>query len=256
MLKTTDIFTPFTAPIDIHFYDCDVNKKARISTIMKIVADVASVDFTIKGFSHDFLVDNDMAFLLSKVTIDIKRPIHTDEQLIIKTYPHAPSGSTFTRDVVVFDKCDNIIAQSATSWLLVSPTTRKILRPTSFTDKFDVLYAGSSPCTTQVHNKISYAENDLVHLGAHHVRFSDIDGNHHVYNAFYGDIIYDFLPSELAVLPMKEFKITYKREAILGDIIDLFISSIPSSDIDTNKKNYIIVGKVDNKVCFESEITI
>lgn len=250
----------FYKPVEIRFFDCDCNKNIRISSVMKYIADIAGVDFTSRGFSHEFLWQNNMVFLLSKVMIKQYRTICANEAITVQTFPRSPSSSTFTRDFLIVDSADNIVVSSSTSWVLVNPTNRKILRPTHFTDQYNVKYNDTTPCDAVVYNKIFYNNNDLIDIGTHTVRYSDIDGNNHVYNAVYGDIVYDFLPHELACTPLKEFKITFKKEAVLGDKIDLAMSKSSlnnsSQEDDNDVSVYTVVGTVLGKTCFEAELTI
>ena len=54
----------FNYNIYLHFYDCDPKEQAKLSTILKYAADIAGIDYTLKGYSHQYLWDNGMVFLL------------------------------------------------------------------------------------------------------------------------------------------------------------------------------------------------
>ena len=53
------------------------------------------------------------------------------------------------------------------------------------------------------------------------MRWSDLDGNGHVYSANYGDIVWDYLPGDLQSRIPREFYINYSREATLGEELRL-----------------------------------
>ena len=67
-------------------------------------------------------------------------------------------------------------------------------------------------------------------VGKRKIRYSDLDGNGHVYNAVYGDIVSDFLPEELINRQIVGFQINYQTEAVLGEELDLFLASDPTDE--------------------------
>ena len=58
-------------------------------------------------------------------------------------------------------------------------------------------------------------------LGQRTVRWSDLDGNGHLYSANYGDIIWDYLPCDLQERTPREFYINYNHEATFGETLRL-----------------------------------
>ena len=66
-----------------------------------------------------------------------------------------------------------------------------------------------------------YDARGLTHDVARTVRWSDLDGNGHLFSGNYGDIIWDALPEDLQAQPPREFQINYSREAVLGDVLRL-----------------------------------
>ncbi|MDE6454698.1 MAG: acyl carrier protein, partial [Dysosmobacter sp.] len=53
------------------------------------------------------------------------------------------------------------------------------------------------------------------------VRWSDLDGNGHLFSGNYGDVVWDALPEDLQAQAPREFYINYSREAVLGDELRL-----------------------------------
>ena len=58
-------------------------------------------------------------------------------------------------------------------------------------------------------------------LGIRTIRWSDLDGNGHLFSGNYADIIWDALPEDLQIQTPREFQINYSREAVLGDTLRL-----------------------------------
>ena len=106
-----------------------------------------------------------------------------------------------------------------TDWILVDPETRKILRPSSFTAK--PILESDRPLDCPDPKKVAPPREGLEALGTRRVRWSDLDGNGHLYSGNYGDIIWDALPEDLQARTPREFYINYSREAVLGDVLRL-----------------------------------
>ncbi|MEG0615526.1 MAG: thioesterase, partial [Oscillospiraceae bacterium] len=90
LLVTTDSF-------ELPFYDCDYVKRAKISTILKITAQIAGKDYTDRGLGHRFLWDEGYVFLLSRISIHIHRYPVEPEKLVTSTWESGRSGAMFMR---------------------------------------------------------------------------------------------------------------------------------------------------------------
>lgn len=77
--------------------------------------------------------------------------------------------------------------------------------------------------------KIVLPHEGLTELGQRTVRWSDLDGNGHLYSANYGDIIWDYLPPALQERVPREFYINYSHEALLGEELRLMGYQNPDS---------------------------
>lgn len=205
----------------LHFYDCDCYERAKLSTILKYIADIAGVDYTQKGFSHQYLWDRGMVFLLSRTSLRIERMPKAYETVTVSTWEQAKKGSQFMRHFEIFDQEGTLLISAATAWLLVNPVSRKILRPEVFTGFMPKLPDKLPDC--ELPGKLRMPEGQTL-VGRRVIRFSDLDGNGHVYNSVYGDIAYDFLPAEYQSRPLRGFQINYQTEAVLGEELELYLA--------------------------------
>lgn len=66
------------------------------------------------------------------------------------------------------------------------------------------------------------APEDAFPLGQRPIRYSDLDGNRHVNNAVYGDILCDFLPGDWQRSHfLRSAVLLYEHEARLGDTLQI-----------------------------------
>ena len=117
------------------------------------------------------------------------------------------------------DKEGRLCACVRSDWILVDPVTRRILRPGSFTAKALTVCPKEIDCPEP--RKIVLPREEAEELGIRQIRWSDLDGNGHVYSANYGDIVWDYLPGDLQERIPREFYINYSKETTLGEDLRL-----------------------------------
>ncbi len=224
----------------IPFYDCDYKKRLRLSSILKYAAEIAGYDYTQKGFSHKYLWDNQMVFLLSRVSLKIEEyPLHSQD-LTYETWECGKKGALFLRGVDFISENKTKISYQS-GWVLANPITRKMLRPSAFNQ--DMPQIMDRTITAPSLDKI--VAKNLLKIDEHKVRYSDIDPNGHIYNAVYADICDDILSKEDFERDIDTFKINYISEAGMGEKLCLYQQKEGNS--------IIVVGKSIEKTCFEAE---
>ncbi len=210
----------------LNFYDCDCYMRLKLSSVMKYIADVAGVDYTLKGYDHEYLWNNGMVFLLSRTNIAVQRMPMAYETITLSTWEQGKKGSQFLRHFELFDEKGEKIISAATAWLLVNPQTRKILRPEVFTGFMPIRGDKLPDCAMP--GKLRMPDGGSP-AGTRKIRYSDLDGNGHVYNAVYGDIACDVLPAEVLKRPLRSFQINYQTEAVLGEDVELCVAADPDA---------------------------
>lgn len=225
----------FYADSYLHFYDCDCYKRAKLSSIMKFIAEVAGLDYSVKGYGHQYLWDRGMVFLLSRTNIQIDRLPLNNETITISTWEQGKKGSQFIRPFELFDEKGEKIISAVTTWLLVDPISRKILRPEQFNGFMPARQDKLPDC--DIPGKLRMPEGGSL-VGRRVIRYSDLDSNGHVYNAVYGDIACDILPAAVLEKPIRGFQINYQTEAVLGEELELYLAPDP-----TDNGGYYIEGR-------------
>lgn len=224
----------------VRFYDCDYKGRMKLSSILRRSSEIAGSDYTIKGYGHEILWEQDMVFLLSRVSLKIFDYPRQPDEIITRTWEGGKKGAMFLRGTEIIDK-DKLAVSIQSGWVLASPNTRKIHKPSYYA--FNMPQDEEKEIFSLPIGKIHYDE--LTLLGQREVRITDLDENGHVYNAVYSDMACDFLPKEIYDKDIDNFRINYVSEAVLGEKIDMY-------EFEEDNIN-VIVGKVCDKICFESE---
>lgn len=204
---------------ELVFADCDRNKRARVATLLSKVGAYAGYDYDARGLTHEKLYAMREVFLLSRIALHIHHCPMARDVLDITTWENGARGAHMQRVFEMADQTGRLCVSVKSEWILVDPLTRKILRPASFTAKPLTTCDRMIDCPDP--QKITLPRQDLEELGERQVRWSDLDGNGHLFSGRYGDIVWDYLPADLQALPVKEFQINYSREATLGETLRL-----------------------------------
>ena len=227
----------------VYFYECDYCGRFKISEILKLAAELAGHDYTQKGFSHEFLWERDMVFLVSKVSFHIFSYPQSQQMIISSTWEKETKGAVFMREFQIKDESGKLLVQGISGWILVNPKTRRIIKPSAF--NFNMPKITDRTNVAVPIGKIK-SENS-VFAGSREIRKSDLDANGHVYNAVYADMAIDFISEQTYEQSVENFRIDYISEAKLGDIIDIYVSKY--------ENKVTVTGIINEKTCFDTEFT-
>ena len=194
---------------ELIFADCDRNQRARVSTFLSKA-----------GLDHEKLYAMREVFLLSRIAMRIHRCPMAREVLDISTWENGARGAHMQRVYELADQSGEVCVSIRSEWILVDPETRRIMRPETFTAKKLGVCNKSIDCPEP--KKVMLPKEGLEDLGNRVIRWSDLDGNGHVYSGNYGDIVWDALPEDLQERVPEEFYINYSKEATLGQELKLW----------------------------------
>lgn len=204
---------------ELVFRDCDRAQRARVSALLSKMASFAGYDYDARGLTHQVLWANREVFLLSRAAVKIHDCPHARDVLDITTWEAGAKAAHMRRNYEMRDQQGRLRVSARTDWILVDPETRKILRPSAFTAK--PLMCSDRPLDCPETRKVLFPKEGREDLGTRTVRWSDLDGNGHLFSGNYGDVVWDALPEDLQPLVPREFHINYNREAVLGDALRL-----------------------------------
>ncbi len=204
---------------ELVFWDCGPDQRARTAAVLSKMASFAGYDYDARGLTHEVLWANREVFLLSRASIKIHDCPRARDVLDVTTWEAGAKAAHMRRYYEMKDQAGRLRVSAKTDWILVDPVTRKILRPSAFTAK-PILGSGR-PLDCPETRKIVLPKEGREPLGTRTVRWSDLDGNGHLFSGNYADIIWDALPEDLQPLSPREFYINYSREAVLGDELKL-----------------------------------
>lgn len=235
----------FYRQVKLYFSQCNMKEQIMLSEILALTSDTAVEDYHQQGMTFSMLLQNHFSILTSRVSFRFFEMPKTDQIITIKTWEEAPRGLQLSRGYIISDESGKILIQGISTWLVVNPETRRIVKPSLFTlrkEPTKTLELKTLDC-----GKIATPE-DLTLLDQRKIRFTDIDANGHMNNSRYGNYIMDSLPKELVIKKFTDFRLNYAHEAMLDSLLDIYGKN------DEEQKKITVIGKQGNDVCFESEI--
>lgn len=230
----------------IPFSMCTPERNMTYAELLRFTSDNAGEDFTQRGMSWQFLQENGLVIIVSRISFHINKMPVADQLILLNSWESAAQGPLCTRNFQIVDaetKEELIIAQ--TLWTIIDLNNHKIVPAKAYPYR---------PAPTLVTNyewikagKIQIPEN-METIGTHKITYSELDANGHTNNSKYINFATDYLPSEFQSKVVKDFRLNYSKEAHLGD--EMEIKAFYNSD----ENKYTIQGIVEGISSFECEL--
>ena len=192
--------------VDVH--DVDFNGVAKTSSIMRYIQTAAQSQLTESGLSYDNLKKANRAFILSRVKLEVLKPLRAYAPLTAITYPCESRGYSFLR-CYALESDGEIVAKAISVWALIDTENRSLVKVNDFE-----LGLATLPKNDLVLNAMKLPSG-LVDIGGYGVHYGDVDQNMHMNNTKYPDMYSNFLPLENKMI--KSITINFSSEAQIGE---------------------------------------
>ncbi|MBQ8302069.1 MAG: hypothetical protein IJX97_00785 [Clostridia bacterium] len=192
--------------VDVH--DVDYNGVAKTSSIMRYIQTAAQCQLTEGGMSYDNLKKNNRAFILSRLKLEILKPLRAYAPLTAVTYPCESRGYSFLR-CYALESDGEVVARAISVWALIDTESRGLVKVNDFDlglptlPKNELVLAAMKLPTT------------LMDVGGYGVHYGDVDQNRHMNNTKYPDMYSNYLPLEGKMI--RSITINYANEAQIGE---------------------------------------
>lgn len=192
--------------VDVH--DVDYNGIAKTSSIMKYIQTAAQCQLTERGMSYDNLKERGRAFILSRVKLEVLKPLRAYAPLTAITYPCESRGYSFLRCYAL--ECDGeVVAKAISVWALIDTETHALVRVNDFDLGLTTL-----PQNDLVLRAMKLPST-MTDIGGYGVHYGDVDQNRHMNNTKYPDMYSNFLPLQGKMI--RSISINYSSEAQIGE---------------------------------------
>ncbi|MFI3316746.1 MAG: acyl-ACP thioesterase domain-containing protein [Rikenellaceae bacterium] len=219
------------------------------ASILNICQEVAYMHSSLYGFGFDSLVERGLAWVLSRVKIEIDRLPVWREKIVVRTWHKGESGIFSLRDYIFYDQDNQPIIRVTTSWIIINIASRRLQRPSRIfgADEPFKLLLYTEDAIEEPAEKIELRGQSMP-LSDHYVSYSDLDVNQHVNNAKYLEWVCDRSPQQMQKNRyLKGLNINFNHEATFGQLVTMSAAT-PACDI------FFVEGHVDSRSIFTAEL--
>lgn len=225
----------FTYNYTIKYSDVGINNKLTLKALVETLQEAAIGHSEQAGYGVNNIEKTHMAWLLLDWKVQIFEYPHSNESIIVKTWPRTFDKLYSYRDFEVYNKENNLIAIASSKWFAIDTESKKIRKLTP-----EITDAYGEPFTKPVFeepfkNKIVVPENLKLNF-SYTTQRRDIDTNGHVNNLNYIDYALETLDEEIFNnTTFKNLEIVYKKEIKLRENIKCYYSFEDNKNIVTIK---------------------
>lgn len=193
--------------------DIDRKKRMTVPALVKIMQETSMQNVMQMKVSAWDLEPWNLSWVLFRKHLKINRFPMIGEKLTVVTYSCGFEKFFTFRDFKVFDAAGEMIAFSASTWLLMDIAERRMARIPDFILALEPKMPTEAESLPRVKLKLPIF-GEAQHSKTYQVGWFDLDFNGHLNNAFYAQWMMEALPD--AILDdgtLDEFHIFYKLEA-------------------------------------------
>ena len=198
----------FNINLFVDAHDVDFNGIAKTSSLMRYIQSAAQAQLTENSMSYDELKAMNRCFVISKIKMEVLKPLRAFAPLTAITYPCESRGYSFIRCYEILQ--DGVsVAKAISVWALIDTENKSLVR----VNEFDLNLPTYTPNELLIgHIKMP---SELVDVGGYGVHYGDVDQNRHMNNTKYPDMYSNYLPLDGKMI--KSITISYNHEATIGD---------------------------------------
>ena len=241
-----------TNTFDFYIYprEADASKRLSLQNIGAFILDAAGMAAKARGFGMDYMHEHGLAWVTSRMAIEMKEYPREYETISIETWVEDCSSIFSTRNFLIYNSNKEVIGQASTLWSMIDFKTRKmvdLLKTTNLADHVittqNVLFTMNKP------KRVDYkGEDEPTYI--HKVVVSDIDMNQHVNSMKYLQWAIDTLSlDEIMNTTIKRLDINYLREALYNQNIAVY------STTKENLKRFELRNE-EGVACCKIELTL
>ena len=213
-----------TNTFDFYIYprEADASKRLSLQNIGAFILDAAGMAAKARGFGMDYMHEHGLAWVTSRIAIEMIEYPHEYETISIETWVEDCSSIFSTRNFLIYNSQKEVIGQASTLWSMIDFNTRKmvdLLKTTKLADH--VVTTQKELFTMDKPKRVDY-KGDGDAILTHRVVVSDIDMNQHVNSMKYLQWAIDTLSlDDIMNTTIKRLDINYLREALYDQNIQI-----------------------------------
>jgi acyl-ACP thioesterase len=231
----------------INSAEADFKAQLRPGALLNLLIQAAIGSADDLGFGFKNLSEQNLFWVLSRMSIQIDRPIMWNEKIEVFTWPKDIEKILYLRDFEIKDASEKIVARATSGWLAVDALSKRPKRVDSVEDtEFTLLK--NKHAVEKLPQKLNPDTGEKQSI--RQPLYFDFDLNGHVTSTRYLDWIMDTFDLEfLAKHFPSEIHINYLKEVLPGDQVEVY-----RSKEENNTYNFHAINLSKNQNAFLGRI--
>jgi medium-chain acyl-[acyl-carrier-protein] hydrolase len=208
----------------VRTYEADPYGRASVRTLLLLLQEVATAHAQLLDIAVRYLIDNRLAWVLTRLKLEVNRWPHGGETITVETWPHAASRLMIERRFSIWGEDGSETGEAATMWIVMDLDRRRPVRlPPFILDALRPIMSDESLVSLE---KIPAAEEPSGSR-LFEVRYADLDMVHHVNNAAYVQWAAETTPEQLwgSHIPAG-IDVHYLAECRFGDTVESQVQDV------------------------------
>ena len=208
----------WTGRYRIQANDTDCNRIASSSAMLRLMQDAANSEMEEDGPSYDSLIEDGFSFVLSRIRMSFYAPLYSHESVEVQSWACESRGVQFNRCYSIL-RDGRITAEAVSVWALCGIRDHKPRR----VSEFEFGYCMDDMLELDLPARFRIPEDvNLRLVGERTVEYADIDGNGHMNNTRYPDLLCSYLDCDLRGQRVISMGISFLSEAPLGETLKFY----------------------------------
>jgi len=210
--------------VTLRFGNIDKSDRLTLNAVFGFFQEAAISHATVLGVGKDALEDNGQAWILSRISVFIKKRPKYREIVTVRSWPRGSEKLFALRNYDITGSSGDVLAIGKSGWLIIDIEKRKPLRTSIILEKLpvneglDVMLTGPSGLA---------ARDNLAIAGERQAAYSDIDNFGHVNNVRYVQWIQDITSRDLLEnAGQMRMDINYLSEVMPDEKVDLYSGTV------------------------------
>lgn len=210
----------YVCEFDVNSHDTDVCGNLRASAVLRYMQEAANLQLYTTGYSYDQMRKDGKAYILSRLNLSVYGAVRAHDKLIAETWLYDRRVAEFYRAHRLY--CRGVLAAEAiTVWALVGVADKKIYRVTEIDTS---MHTDTDTVGIDAPGRVNLRDVALSLCGEREVYYADCDGNGHMNNTVYPDMLFSFTPEARRKTGERvvSLKASFLNEAPLGDVLKIY----------------------------------
>lgn len=209
--------------------ECTPQKEMPLPLLVTRLIEVATEHANIWGVGYAKLVEDNQAWVLSRVTIEMNDYPKVNEPYTINTWVEGYNRYFSQRNFEIVNGEGKVLGYARTIWLVIDMTAREMVDISSLSYVISNVY--DKECPIEPQSRLRNVDN--ARICNHTFQYTDTDINHHVNSVRYVETILNQWSIEhYEQYRVQRFEIAYVKECLGGKCYEVAVNE----DIPTDAK--------------------